>query len=89
VATRVVESANVVVVHPDDDHRLVEDLVLDEVSARRNLLEAARHLPHARPEQLGFERVEILVVVALLGDPVHSLDCPRNGKRCPVHEFVS
>ena len=70
---------------PHDDDRLVEDLVLDEVAGLRDLLEPARHLPHPRPEQLGLQRVELRVVVALLGDPVHGLDRPRHRKRCPVH----
>jgi hypothetical protein len=67
MAARVVEGANVVVVQPHDDHRLVEDLVLHEVATRGNLLGPARHLPHPGPEQFGLERVELLVVVALLG----------------------
>src|SRR5262245_34551048 len=85
MAARVVEGANVVVVQSYDDDRLVEDLVLHEIAARGNLLEPARHLPHPWPEQLGLERVELLVVIALFGNPVHSVDRPRNGKRCPVH----
>jgi hypothetical protein len=89
MATGVVEGANIVVVEPDDDDGLVEDFVLHEVPARGDLLEPARHLPHAGPEQFGLERVELFVVIALFGDPVHSLDRPRNGKGRPVHEVVS
>src|SRR5258708_27040408 len=51
VAARVVVGANAVIVEPDDDDRLVEDLVLHEVASRRDFLESARHLPYPGPEQ--------------------------------------
>jgi len=61
-----------------DNDGLVEELVFDEVERFRNLFQATRHLPHARPEALAFERVEIGVVVPLLGDAVIYFDFERN-----------
>ena len=47
----------------------------------RDLLEPARHLPDAGPEQLGFDRVEVGVEVALLRDPVGERRVHREGHR--------
>ena len=85
VAAGVVVGADGGGVDAHHDDGLVEDLVLDEVAGFGDLLEPARHLPDARPEQLGLQRVELRVVVPLLGDPVHGLDRPWHRKRCPVH----
>ncbi len=76
VAAGVVVGADGGVVDAHDDDRLVENLVLDEVAGLGDLLQPARHLPDARPEQLGLQRVEVLVVVALLGDAVNTAAPP-------------
>ena len=47
----------------DDQDRVVEDVVDDEVARGRELGLAARHLPHARPEALPLEAVELAIVV--------------------------
>ena len=73
MAADVLERAHPHVVGAQHDDRLVEDLVLDEVVRLRDLLEPARHLPDARPQQLGFHLVEVRVEVALLGNPVREL----------------
>jgi hypothetical protein len=70
VAAHVLEGAHVHVPDTDHDDGLVEDLVLDEVVRLRDLLQPARHLPHPGPQQLGFQGVEVRVVVALLAHPV-------------------
>ena len=71
VAADVVEGPHTLVGSPQDDHRLIEDLVLRAVADFGNLLEAAGHLPDAGPDELGFHGVEVRVVVALLANPVH------------------
>src|SRR5262249_40403157 len=81
VTARVLEGAHAHVVGAQHDHRLIEDLVLGVIAGIRALLEPARHLPRARPQQLGFELIEIRVEVALLGDPVRHLDRERHGQR--------
>ncbi len=55
---------------PDDDHRLVENLVLGPVADVLNLLQAASHLPRMRPQALALEPVELFVVIALCGNPL-------------------
>ncbi len=70
MAARVVVGPHVLGVKAHDDDGLVEDLVFDEVAGLGDLLEPARHLPHARPEQLVLQLVELRVVVPLLGNPV-------------------
>ena len=65
-------------------HGLVEDLVLDEVVRRRDLLEPARHLPHPRPQRLGLHAVEVRVEVALLRHPVRHLHGERYGQAPPT-----
>ena len=85
MAAGVVVGPDVLAVDADHDDRLVEDLVLDVVAGLGDLLESARHLPHPRPEQLVLQRVELRVVVPLLGDPVGGLHRPRHRKRSPVH----
>jgi len=62
--------------------RAVQDLVLDEVTDARNLLEPTRHLPDPGPELFGLQGVEVGVVVALLGDPVGDLDGERDVHGC-------
>src|SRR6201999_4668155 len=68
MAAGVVES-----LHPalgaDQDHRLVEDLVLDPVADLGDLLQPAGHLPDARPQALPLQLEELGVVVALRRDP--------------------
>ena len=76
------------VIGAQHDDRLIEELVLDEVARLRDLLEPARHLPDARPQQLGFHRVEVGVEVTLLGNAVRDLH--RVGHRecrpLPIHD---
>src|SRR4029077_1615971 len=69
---------------PDDDDRLVEDLVLGEVARLRDLLEAACHLPYPRPEQLGFQGKEVGIVVPLLRYAIGARHRPRDDSRCPA-----
>ena len=88
MAAGVVIGPHVFGVEADHDDGLVEDLVLDEVAGLGDLLEPACHLPHPRPEHLVFERVELRVVVPLLGDPIGGLHRPRHRKRSPVHFAV-
>ena len=61
VAAGVLECPDAQVVGSEDDDRLVEELVLDDVVRGRDLLEAARHLPDPRPQQLGLHRVELRI----------------------------
>ena len=74
VPADVVERPHAEVLGAHDDDRLVEDLVLGEVTRLGYLLQPARHLPDPRPEQLGLQPVEVRVVVALLAHPVRHLD---------------
>ena len=46
VATGVLQRPDAHVLGPDHDDRLVEDLVLHEVTGLGDLLEATGHLPH-------------------------------------------
>ena len=89
MAARVLECPHAHVVGAHHDHRLVEELVLDEVVRLRDLLEPARHLPHARPQQLDFHLVEVGVEVALLGNAVGKRRVDREGhrecRRLPIH----
>ena len=84
VAAGVLERAHAHVVGAQHDDRLIEELVLDEVVRRGDLLEPARHLPDARPQQLDFHLVEVRVDVALLGDPVRVLHRVGHRKRRPL-----
>ena len=70
MATRVLKRmhAGVGVAHHDD--RLIKNFVFDEVVRFGNLFKATRHLPRTRPDLLGFELVELWVVVALLRCPI-------------------
>jgi hypothetical protein len=79
VAARVLERLGTAVGRAHDEHRLVEDLVLDVVVLVRDLLEPAGHLPHAGPQLLGLPGEELGVVVALLRDAVRDLDRMRHG----------
>ncbi len=84
VAAGVLERRDPHVVGAEHDDRLVEELVLHEVARPGDLLEPARHLPDARPQQLGLHRVEVRVEVALLGDPVPELHRVRHRTRRPL-----
>src|SRR5262249_14135529 len=57
-----------------DDDRMLENVVDDEIAGLRNLLQAARHLPHPRPQTLAFQRIEIRIVVAARGHSVRPGD---------------
>ena len=80
MAAGVLERDDAHVVGAQDDDRLVEELVLDEVVRLRDLLEPAGHLPDPRPQLLGLHRVEVRVEVALLGDPVGVLHRVGHGR---------
>ena len=84
MAAGVLERDDAHVVGAQDDDRLVEELVLDEVVRLRDLLEPAGHLPDPRPQLLGFHRVEVRVEVALLGDPVGMLHRVGHGRGRPL-----
>ena len=73
MAAGVLERAHAHVVGAQHDDRLIEELVLDEIVRLRDLLEPARHLPDARPQQLDLHLVEVGVEVALLANPVREL----------------
>ena len=88
MAAGIVVGAHCVRVEPDHDDGLVEDLVLDVVARFGDLFQPACHLPHPRPEQFVFQRVELGVVVPLLGNPIGGLHRPRHRKRSPVHVMV-
>ena len=70
VTAHVVVRLDRVLVDAHDDHRLVEDLVLDVVARLRDVFQPARHLPHPRPQELRFHGEELRVVVAAGGDAV-------------------
>ena len=84
VAAGVLERAHAHVVGAQDDDRLVEDLVLDEVVGLGNLLEPACHLPDPRPQQLGLQREEVGVEVALFARAVGVLHRIRHRERRPL-----
>jgi hypothetical protein len=78
MAAGIVVGPHGVGVQANHDDGLVEDLVLDEISWLGDLFEPARHLPDAWPEHLVLERVELRVVIPLLGNPVGALHRPRH-----------
>jgi len=81
VAARIVERTDRVGCVADDDHRTVDDLVLDEVSDLGNVVLPARHLPDARPES------RRLAIEELTGDVVRSVDLVgRGGDLIPALE---
>ena len=84
MAAGVLERDDAHVVGAQDDDRLVEELVLDEVVRLGDLLQPAGHLPDPRPQLLGFHRVEVRVEVALLGDPVGVLHRVGHGRGRPL-----
>ena len=68
VEAGVVEGADRPVVAPDDEDRLVPDLVLDEVARLGELLLAARDLPDPAPQPVQLEAGELGRRVASLGN---------------------
>ena len=83
VPARVLEGAHLAVVGAQDQHRLVEDLVLHDIARLRDLLEPARHLPHAGPQLFGLEREELGIGVPRLRRAIGDLDGVRHRQRCP------
>jgi len=79
VAAGVVIALDLLGTGAHDQHRLVADRVLDVVPDGGDLLQPARHLPHAVPEPVALELEEGAVVVALPVDPPGIGDGERDG----------
>ena len=74
MSTGVLERPHAQIAGTNHDDRLIEDLVLDEITRLGDLLEPARHLPDPRPQQFDLHLVEVRVEIALLWRPVGELD---------------
>ncbi len=73
VPAGVLERSHPKVLGAHHDDRLVEDLVLGEVTWLGDLLQAAGHLPDPGPQVLGLQPIEVRVEISLFGHAVEDL----------------
>src|SRR4051794_9493911 len=70
--TRIIERFDFVRRHPDDDKRIVVDLINYIVPNCRELLLTARNLPHPRPHPLPLELPDLLLIETVCWNEVGS-----------------